>query len=158
MKKFAITTVLAVALILSYGVTVGYAQDGAEAEAKPESVGVKIVGVNYCVLCALANDEVAGANTSYAKLNALKVTEAKDVDGNVLADLVGKTLHYLPSKAAEPLLVGEGLAGKNVTITVGVLFKNENALLVEEYEAEESGDDDDWDELPLGGKSGLQVL
>jgi len=66
-------------------------------------------------------------------------------------------VHYLPSKSCEDLLVGEKYAGKTVTV-IGKLFKNENALLVESVEAENGEDDDDWDELPVGKMSGLQVL
>ena len=154
MKKIAFVAMLVVAVLLSYSLPIVIAQESAE-EAPPASVGVTIVGQNYCLLGTLAKDEMPGANAAYALLNGLKVAEAKDVDGNVLADLVGKTLHYLPNKAGEPLLVGEQNQNKKVTL-IGKLFKNESALLVESFEAE--GGDDDWDELPVGAMSGLQVL
>ena len=154
MKKIAFVAMLVVAVLLSYSLPIVIAQESTE-EAAPVSVGVTIVGQNYCLLGTLAQDEMAGANAAYAMLNGLKVAEAKDVDGNVLADLVGKTLHYLPSKAGEPLLVGEQNQNKKVTL-IGKLFKNESALLVESFEAEGGGDD--WDELPVGAMSGLQVL
>lgn len=160
MKKIALIGLLAAAMLLTYSVSTVLAQESAgageaAAEAKPpESVGVTVVGQNYCLLQALAKSEMAGANSAYALLNGLKVTEAKDVDGNALPEFVGKTLHYLPNKAGEPLLVGEQLQGKQVTI-IGKLFKNESVLLVETFEAEGG---DDWDELPVGKMSGLQVL
>lgn len=157
MKKYvAIAAIAAMAVAgLGLGAGVVLAQDEA-----PESVGVTITGVNYCLLCALAKGEMGNAPAPYARINALKVTEAKDVEGNALSGLTGKTIHYLPSKAAEILMANDTNAGKTVKV-IGKLFKNENALLVETVEMEESsdgGDDDDWDELPVGKQSGLQVL
>ena len=158
MKKTALVALLAIAMLLSYSLPTVTAQEPAAAaeEAAPAAVGVTIVGLNYCLLQALAKDEMAGANAAYAMLNGVKVTEAKDIDGKELPELVGKTLHYLPNKAGEPLLVGEQNQNKKVTI-IGKLFKNESILLVENFEAE-GGGGDDWDELPVGAMSGLQVL
>lgn len=149
MKKFALITVAAVAMLLTYGVSTGLAQD----EQAEQGVEIVVEGVNYCVLCELSKDDVAGANAAYASLNALKVSAALDKDNNLIADLEGKTLHYLPTKDAEPLLVGEQHLGANVTVT-GLYYKNAAAIKVVSYEAESGG----FDEVPVGKKSNLQVL
>jgi len=151
MKRFAVVAALALTMVLSYGVSVAFAQD----EKAPEGVIVAVTGQNYCLLTTLASDKAADANAAYASLNALKVTEALGVDGNAIAELAGKTLHYIPTKEAEPLLVGEENQGLTVTVQ-GKVFQNENALLVESFEQEFS--EDAWDELPVGSKSQQQVL
>lgn len=155
MKKSLVIALTALAVVLSYGVSGVLAQGDAEQKA-PESVGVKIVGTNYCLLQTLAKSEMAAANSAYAMINALKVTEATGADGTAMPELVGKTLHYLPSKSAEPLFVGEAQQNKKVTV-IGRLFKNESALLVEEFESE-AGGGDEWEGLPTGKKSAIQVL
>jgi hypothetical protein len=154
MKKVAILGLLALAMIFSYGVSGVFAQDA----KAPEAVGVTVTGVNYGLLSSLAKGEAASANGALAQMNALKVTEAKTADGAAIAELAGKTLYYLPSKTADAVITGEGLRGKNVTV-IGKLFKNEGAILVEEIQSE-GGDagGDDWDMLPTGKKSQLQVL
>jgi hypothetical protein len=154
MKKVAILGLLALAMVFSYGVSGVFAQDA----KAPEAVGVTVTGVNYGLLSSLAKGEAASANGALAQMNALKVTEAKTADGAAIAELAGKTLYYLPSKTADAVITGEGLRGKNVTV-IGKLFKNEGAILVEEVQSE-GGDagGDDWDMLPTGKKSQLQVL
>ncbi len=155
MKKYVMVAVIAAMAVVGAGLGAGIALAQDEA---PKPVGVTLTGENYCLLCTLAKSEVANASAAYAHLNALKVTEAKDVEGNELSELVGKTVHYLPSKSCEDLMVGEKYAGKTVKV-IGKLFKNENAVLVETVEVENGDDgDDDWDELPVGKMSGLQVL
>lgn len=154
MNKYVVVAVITAMAVAGMGLGAGIALAQDEA---PKPVGVILTGENYCLLCTLAKSEVGNANAAYAHLNALKVTAAKDVDGNELAELVGKTVHYLPSKSCEELLVGEKYEGKTITV-IGKLFKNENALLVETVEAANGDDEDDWDELPVGKMSGLQVL
>lgn len=149
MKKVVIVTLASVALLLTYGVSVGLAQDSAE-----QPVEVVVEGVNYCLLCDLAKDDVAAANSTYALLNALRVTAALDKDNNIIADLEGKTLHYLPTKEAEPLLVGEQNKDANVTVT-GLYYKNAAAIKVVSFESEAGGG---WEDVPTGKKSNLQVL
>ncbi len=150
MKKYALLTSLAVAALLTVGVSIGFAQDE---EAAPKPVEVTVDGVNYCLLCELSEEDVADANSTYATMNALKVAAAVDADGNLLEDLEGKTLHYLPTESAEALLVGEQLAGASVTI-VADYYADASAIKVKSFEAEDSG----WDDLPVGQKSNLQVL
>ncbi|MGC8847005.1 MAG: hypothetical protein ACP5QY_14285, partial [Candidatus Hydrogenedens sp.] len=73
-----------------------------------------------------------------------------------LDDLKGKVLVYLPTKEADSLITGNQMKGKQVTI-IGKLFKQANAILVETVEG--GGDSgDDFDKLPVGSKSQLQVL
>jgi len=154
MKKVMMVGLLALAMAISYGVSGVFAQDA----KAPESVGVTITGTNFGLLSTLAKSEAASANGALAQMNALKVKEAKSADGNAIAELAGKTVFYLPTKAADSLLSGEAYRGKTVTI-IGKLFKAENALLVEEVQSED-GDagGDSWDSLPVGKKSQLQVL
>ncbi len=150
MKKLLVVTIAAVATLALYGVTTVLAQE----QAAPEQpVEVVVEGVNYCVLCELAKEEVAGANSAYATMNAVRVVAALDKDNNLMTDLEGTTLHYLPTKQAEPLLVGEQYQGANVTIT-GLYYKQANVLKVVSFEAEATG----MGSVPVGTKSNLQVL
>ena len=149
MKKYLVLGLLAAVAVLTVGVTAGFAQD----DAAPAPVQLTIDGTNYCLLCELSKDDVAEANSTYATINALKVGAAVDGDGNLLEDLEGKTLHYLPTKSAEPLLVGEQLAGASVTVTAEY-YKDAATIKVISFEAADSG----WDDLPVGTKSNLQVL
>ncbi len=123
-------------------------------EPKPEAIAVKLVGLNYGLLNALAEDEIENADPACAKRNAVRITKATDPKGNSLPKLIGKTVHYLPTKRAEALLTNENQAGKEVEVT-GRLFQNEAALLVEEHNAE---DLDDWDAAIGTGPSGAQQL
>ena len=159
MKKYVLVGMLAVTMLLSYGVSVGFAQDEAAEEAAvkaEEPKAVTVTGINYCLLETLAKEEMAEANSTYALLNGLQVTEAQDSDGNAIPELAGVTLHYLPNKAGEPLLAGEQYQGSEAKV-IGKWYKKANALLVESFEAEASGGDD-WDVIGVGGKSGIQVL
>lgn len=125
-------------------------------EAAPAGIQVTLVGTNYNLLGALAADQAAEAKPEYAAINALKVSEATDAEGNAHEALKGKTIHYLPSKAAEALMAGADNAGKTVTVK-GTLFADANAILVESFEAAEGGGDE-WDELDVNSLSGQQVL
>ncbi len=164
MKRVSVFAMLAMALLLSYYVGQSEAEEGPIVQAAPEaavSVAVTITGKNYCLLCALAKGDVVGATHPFAKLNALKVTEAKGADGKVLAQLAGKTLHYLPNKNAEALLSGDTHAGKDLTIT-GRLFLAESTLAVESFKVKggpvEIEWDEGWGELPVGTLSTQQAL
>lgn len=142
MKKAMLVAALVLALGLGAAVS---AEDAAE-----EAVAVKVTGVNYCVLCTLAKGAEAAAG--FEKLNALKVTEALDADGNAIEGMAGKTLLYVPVKAAAELISGEANAGKTVTVT-GKLFKCSGALVVESFSAADgaaadAGDGlDEWDTI-----------
>lgn len=148
MKKIALT--LAMAALVSVLATTGV---NAEEAKKAAPVAVTVTGTNYCLVSELAKDAEADANY---KLNALLITEALDAEGNAIEGLAGKTLHYVPTKAAQALLVGD--ANKGATVTVkGKLHKDANALSVDSFEAAAS-DEDDWDDLEIGSLSGQQVL
>ena len=153
MKKYLLVAGLAVAAVLCYGVGAVLAEDAA---AAPESIGVEVDGVNYCVLTTLAADEAADAPAELAKINALKITAVKDIDGKDMPELVGKTLHYVPTASAKELIVGNA----NATVHVmSRLFKDAACIKVEEFKAEGgSGAGDGFDLLPVGKQSGLQVL
>lgn len=134
------------------------AQD--ENKGVEQPVGVTINGVNVGVVATLAKGETASANNSIAQLNALKVTEAKDVDGKSLDDLKDKIVFYIPTKSADKVISGDQMRGKTVKV-IGKLFKQANALLVEEVTVEGGGDgnaEDDFENLPVGSKSQLQFL
>jgi hypothetical protein len=149
MKKYAVFAMALAAALLAAGLPAVFAQD---ADA-PKPVEITVDGQNYCVLCELSPDDVAGANSTYATMNALRVTAAVGADGNLVEGLEGKTLHYLPTKEAEPLLAGEQHKGANVTI-VADYYADAAVIKVKSFEAEDSG----WDDLPVGTKSNLQVL
>lgn len=130
-----------------------FAQDASKESEQP--IGVTITGENVSLFETFAKGGTASANSAVAQLNALKVTDAKDVDGKALDELKGKVLIYLPTKEADSLITGNQMRGKTVTV-IGKLFKQANAILVETIEG--NGGEDDFDKLPVGSKSQLQVL
>jgi hypothetical protein len=150
MKKSLLALTLAVLVAVAAGVPV------LAADEAPASVAVTVTGTNYNLLGTLAKDQVAEADSAYAGLNALKVTEAKDADGKAIEGMAGKTLHYLASKAAKDLMVGEANQGKTVTVK-GKVFTDACALLVESFEVS-GGEDDEWGDLPVGTMSQQQIL
>lgn len=127
----------------------------AQGENADQPVGVTITGQNVGLFETLAKGSTASANAAIAQLNVLKVTEAKDVDGKALDDLKGKIVYYLPTKDADSLITGNQMRGKTVTI-IGKFFKQANAVLIETIEGDDNGDD--FNNLPVGSKSQLQVL
>lgn len=147
MKKCALLSILAL-----LAVTVATFPVLADDEAA--GVAVTVTGTNYGLLAAYGKGAEAG---SLGGLNALKVTESS-VEG-----LVGKTLHYVPTKIAQDLQDGEGHRGKTVKVS-GTLVADACALLVESYEIVEGeaaaggSDFDDWDDLPTGTLSQQQIL
>lgn len=146
---------LALAMVMA--VTAAFAQDAEEAQEEgPKGVKVTVTGTNYCLLSTLAADAMAEADANFALLNALKVTEALDADGNAVEGMAGKTLHYVPTKAAQELLVGEANQGATVTVT-GTVYVDAASIVVESFTAA-AGGDDDWDELSIGSMSGQAVL
>ena len=137
-------------------VVVAGVQAAEEAEAKPAGVPVTLTGKNYCLLSTLAKEAMSDANSSLASMNALEVTSAKNEAGEEMEGLKGVTLHYLPSKAAEPLLLGETNQGKTVTVK-GTLFQAASSVLVVSFEAA-AGGDGEWDDIDVGGLSGQPVI
>jgi hypothetical protein len=127
------------------------AKEEPASEAK-ESAGPELVAVT-----------VTGVNVTQDGVNVLKVTEAKDAEGNVMADLADTMLTYAAAAAAEALSQGDAHIDKTVTIT-GKLDPATNTLTVESFEvaggeAEEDADADAlWEEIPIGNMSGQQVL
>lgn len=152
MRKMFFACGAAVALVL------GGAISTLAVDAAPTSVDVTITGQNYGLISTLAKDEAGNAIEAAADLNALKITSAKGSDGQEIAGLKGKTVHYLPVKAAADLMLGKKHQGKNVEVT-GKLFKSENVVLVGSFkEAAASGGDDDFDDLPTATVTRQQVL
>ena len=153
MKKALIVTLPLAALALALAVTSGIAaEDGAD-----EPVKVIITGENYCLLCALAPDEAKGANATYAKMNALKVTQAEDEFNMMMTELEGMTLHYLPNKIGQALMVNPDLTGKTVKIT-GHYFQKAATIQVLTYEEVDTSDDFSWDEPAVGKKSKKKIF
>lgn len=150
MLKKVLITLFFVMLVVPFAII---AQDTNKESEQP--IGVTITGENIGLFETYAKGGTASANSAVAQLNVLKVTEAKDVDGKALDDLKGKVLIYLPTKEADSLITGNQMRGKTVTV-IGKLFKQANAILVETIEG--SGAEDDFDKLPVGSKSQLQVL
>ena len=172
MKKVVLAVVLAVAV----AATLGAGSVLAQSTAAP----VVVTGDNVGLIKTLASAEAANASAAVGALNVLKVTEAKTADGKPIADLAGKVLHYVPTKAADSLLLGDAMQGKKIKVT-GKLFKAEASLLVEKVEEATAaapaapaaapaapGDKpaapapakgkDDFEDIPVKSKSGLQVL
>ncbi|HOQ33598.1 MAG TPA: hypothetical protein PLA12_13990 [Candidatus Hydrogenedens sp.] len=147
-------TLIALTFVMLITSFVVLAQDANKETEQP--VGVTITGENISLFETYAKGGTASANSALAQLNALKVTEAKDVDGKALDDLKEKVLIYLPTKEADSLLTGNQMRGKTVKI-IGKLFKQANAILVETIEGGDNSGDD-FDKLPVGSKSQLQVL
>ncbi len=130
------------------------------AAADDNKVAATVTGKNYCLHCALVMadkpDAECGPETcSYA----LKVTEAKDADGNVIEALKGATLHYIGGETAKTLKTDTGHFGKTVEVK-GTVFIAERAIDVTEATivADAGGDDDfsdfdDFDFSPGGNKA-----
>jgi hypothetical protein len=147
MKKFTVLAVFVAVAIMTVGVTVGFAQDD------PAPVQLTLDGINYCLLCELSQADVAEANTAYASLNALKVSVAVDSDGKFLEEIEGKTLHYLPTKTAEALLVGEEFRGASVTVTAEY-YKDAAAIKVVSFKTT----DTEYEDIVTDGPSGQQKI
>ena len=154
MKKFALIVLLAVALVLSLSVMVKAQDDDAAKEVKkPKPINVTITGLNYVLLDALAADKKEEAPEALKNMTALKVNEVLNEEGEVMEELKGKTLYYLPTAEAEILYTDETLLEVPVLIA-GMLFKDQNAILVDTAEMDFSGAD--WLEMELGTKSQQQ--
>lgn len=152
MRKVILGAAVAVALVFG-GVISTLVVDAA-----PASIDVTITGQNYGLIATLAKDQAGNAIEAAAELNALKVTSAKGADGKEIADLKGKTVHYLPTKSAADLMLGKAHQGKNVEVK-GKLFKAEGALLVGEFKpAAAPAGGDDFDDLPTSTVTRQQVL
>lgn len=147
MRTIGLALLVSVAVFLACGLGMVFAQAKAL-----ESEVVTVTGENYCLLGSLAKAETP--IPALVTLNALRVTTAKGADGKVIPELSGKTLHYLPTKTAEPLMLGGKMAGAEVTVT-GKLFKAENALLLQHFEVDEN-----FSEVvkPPSGVTGVQRL
>ncbi|HPO14397.1 MAG TPA: hypothetical protein PLI09_13225 [Candidatus Hydrogenedentes bacterium] len=172
MKRMLFGAIIVLVTAVGFGAGTVYAQ--------PIGLPVVLVGDNVNLLQTLAPNEAANASAAYSVVNVLKVDEAKTTDGKPMSDLRGKAIHYLPTRAAEPAMTGNGFSGKKVRIT-GKLFKNEATILVEKVEeappaatpvqpaaipensgikpAKPSNDNkDEFKDVQMEGPSGLQVL
>jgi 2-oxoglutarate dehydrogenase E2 component (dihydrolipoamide succinyltransferase) len=164
MKKAMLVTIFAVALALVTG-TVVSAQAPAAPAAPPAAapaapapaaapaapaeapVAVKVTGTNVNVLATYGKGLDADPAGPLAKLNVLVVKEAVDAAGKPVDGMAGRTLYYVPVKAAADLAVGDANLGKTVVITGKVLVKG-GAVIVEKFEAQAAKKvDAGWDTI-----------
>lgn len=153
MKRVVIVTLVSAALLLTYGVSTGLAEDNTTAE---QPIEIEVEGVNYCLLSDLAKEDVAGANSTYADLNALRVGAARDKDDNQLPDLDKKTLHYLPTREAEPLMVGKQYQGADVVVSC-LYFPSAAAIKITKI-VTIGGQEANFTGVKTGVKSNVNVL
>lgn len=141
-----------------------FSVSGEDAE-KP--VPVEINGQNVNLAKSLCQEIIQEMDETYGGLNALLVKEALDADGNAIAELAGKMLHYLPVASASKLIAGEENLNKTVTVK-GNLYKNAAVIAVTEYtvqatEVDAAGADtgdsfDEWDEIEVKTISQKQII
>ncbi len=153
MKKYGIIT-LGTLMVFTLSMTAAYGE--------AEGVTVTVTGQNVNLVSTLCGDDAPESD-----VNALKVTELLDADGNAIEGYDGKLLHYLPGDAAAGLMTGDTNADKVVTVT-GVFYANAQAIAITEFEVEvaaeaDGGEDgwddwDDWDELGVTTMSQQQVI
>ncbi len=133
------------------------------AYGEAEGVPVTVTGQNVNLVSTLYGEDAPESD-----VNALKVTEVLDADGNAIEGYDGTLLHYLPGDAAAGLMTGDANADKVVTIT-GVLYASAQAIAITDFEVEVAADtngddapfdwdDDDWPETPVTSPSGQQVI
>jgi len=130
---------LAVVALAGHGGFVTAAEGPADdAVAAKNTVQVTLTGKNYCIETALKKGGKAPKLGIDACRHALKVTEAKDADGNIIADMAGWTLYYLFSETSQPLSSDDQYFGKTVAIS-GMVYRNERALDVATVELKDGG-------------------
>lgn len=131
------------------------------AAAAGKGVAVTVTGECVNLLKTVAGEDAEADNT-YGALNALKVSEITDADGNALEGV--KLLHILPTASAAAVLNADD--GTTVTVK-GQLFKDCLTLQVDEVEddatADAGGDDsfdgfDDWDEIGITTMSQQAII
>ncbi len=127
MKKTMLTLAVTVLAVLVSGFH-AWAQPEA---AAPKGVEMSVTGVNYCLETTVKNT-LAECRVERAR-HVLKVTEAKDADGKVVADMKGWTLHYLYSFTSAVLSNDAKFRGKEVTIT-GTVYRDERVIDVKKIE------------------------
>ena len=159
MKKWTVLTMIVFAA-LAFHVAQASAEEAADA------VTVQVTGRNVNLVKAICGDQAPEGDATFGALNALKVKEVLDAEGNAIEGFAGKLLHYLPVADASALIAGTDNLDK-VVVVKGVLHKNSLVLNVKEFEvqvAAEGGDGDDlddwddWDELGVTTMSQQQVI
>ena len=151
MKKWILIAVAVVLTVMVVG------EVNAAKGAADNAAVVTVTGKNYCLECNLRKANNVEKCSPDACTTALKVTEAKDADGNGLNRLTGQTLHYLKSDKSAPLTKDIKNYGKTFTIK-GTVYFAERALDVASAEItvakkddakEDKGDDDfgDFDDF-----------
>jgi hypothetical protein len=132
---------------------------GISGQSQPAAnVPVVISGQNIDLLKAVAPSEAPNASAA-CSLNVLKVAEAKGADGKLIPELAGQLIYYLPTKSAEPVMLGAAMQGKKVTVS-GKLFMAERAFLVEKVEVPKAVDanDDPFVDIKAPKGTGIQAL
>jgi hypothetical protein len=123
--------------------------------AEDNKVAATVTGENYCLHCTLVMADKPDAECGPESCSyALKVTEAKDAEGNAIEGMKGKTLHYITSDNAKKLKTDTAMFGKTVELK-GNVFVAECAIDVEEstiVTAAAGGDDfSDFDDFDFSG-------
>lgn len=124
MRKALFLSLVAIAMVVVF-TTGNLTLMAEEGSPKIESIDVKLWGENYCVACTLGK---VGANSSCSTTghrHALKVAKAGDSSGNSIANLKGKTVHYLFNPKGKEYF--EGHHGELLVVT-GKLFVNERVV------------------------------
>ncbi len=176
MKQFAVWSL---ALVLTLGLVAApvLAQDGSEAKEEasaeaaqgseekaegseekpkaPAAMEATVIGTNYCVVCASGVAEADMAEGMDPHMFALKISSATDAEGNTIEGMAGKTLYYLPTKAAADLKKGGDMADAEVEVT-GMVYPD--MMVVKVAEAAPYDSWDDWDDIGVGSMSGQPVI
>jgi hypothetical protein len=126
------------ALALSSALVLPVVACAAGKDEKPAASGgsqVTVVGMNYCLGCALKKEHGAAAQCSkYGHRHSLKVEKAVDGSGKELAAIRGRTLSYLDNEKAEQLVKGEAFHKERVEVK-GRLYEPESVIEVVEFKA-----------------------
>jgi len=148
----SLRSMLTVALIL-------FALCAPIALADENKMAATITGENYCLHCSLVMADTPDAECGPETCSyALKVTEAKDAEGNAIEGLAGITLHYIGGEATKTLKTDSANFGKQVEIK-GTVFIAERAVdvaeatVVADAGGDEFSDFDDFDFSNKGNKA-----
>ena len=137
MKLTALVALLVVGALLLIPETGVNAEDAEAAPEKAAPVEIVLDGTNVA-LADLLPEGAQMAEGPSAQVNVLRVTGAATMDGEFLGDLEGKVLHYLPTKEAEPILMGDSQRGTQISIE-GTYYADGAMLLVKSVTLPEEG-------------------
>ena len=107
---------------------------GSEAtDVDAEPIEVVLTGKNSCLGCDLSGEHDAESDCAgYGCGHALTVEAATTADGEEIANLIGRVIHYLPNDTSAPLIEDEDFHGEDVEVE-GRLFANSSTLEVADF-------------------------